>query len=243
MGLPFCAGIKSAYVKFVSKMPLSPSTTRLKVPLTQQELCAISQAISRDFSPQFWGGRVGRARKIKFSSQELLEISQQISREFAPSAVSHQSRLVLLAVSPRRLHVYWQLAKQRLNAVSSTPQPSAPLTLRIYPEVETENPLTPAYPAPPTWFDIAVNADHGQQDIVLPEPVPGAGPIQYHAALGESHADHSFTPLSYSNTATGQASPAEQTNGRLPAALAQFITPLRTASSSVIGLTASAQGQ
>lgn len=118
-------------------MPLSPPKRR-QILLSQQELFAISESIGRDYTPRFSRhGRAG-AHSAHFSSRELLDISQQIGRDFAPQRQAEQSQLVLMTVSPRRLHVYWQLAQQksRANALSLTAEALSPdseeLMLRIY---------------------------------------------------------------------------------------------------------------
>ena len=108
-------------------MPLSSAKFRNRIKLSRQEMCGISQAISRDFSPRFMAGKATGNRETQFSSQELLEISQQISREHAPSRANHPSGLVLLAVSPKRLHAYWHITKQRLiQALKRVERPTPP---------------------------------------------------------------------------------------------------------------------
>ena len=178
-------------------MPISSTTAVLPELLSQQELWSISQQISRDFSPRLWQQQVENGcRPAQLSSHELLEISQQIRREFAPSINQQQSQLLLLAVSPRRLHVYWQVAQRRIM----------PLTLRIH-----QQPTDPIMVA--SSFDVTVDGLQGDQDVWLPEPLAAGG--HYQAVLGEYDVAQSFAPILASNHA--ETPP-------LPVAIADFLT-------------------
>ncbi len=228
-------------------MSLSQSQLR-QITLSQQELCAISLAISRDFSPRFFRSRSGRSPQNQFSPQELREISRQICRDFAPSAISDKSRLVLLALAPRRLHVYWQIAGQRLrqSIKGSEIQPAQgdvpQLTLRIYPPptVQPENPSAEQQP----WIEIAVDNWQGQQDVRLPKaminPDNPAQPMPYHAVLGQVGADQSFEALAYSNLAVPPSSGRPPQDSLLSPQLVPFIM---SGSSSPSGKTTSGQGK
>lgn len=226
-------------------MPFS-SPKPSRIDLSQQEMCMISQAISRDFSPRFFGGR--RGRQTRFSSQELREISRLIARDYAPGLNDDKQRLVLLALAPRRLHVYWQLAKRRLpkadNAagqfLESTPPPE--LMLRIYPpaaEPSSREERTANLP----WLDIAVNDWQGHQDVLLPETLPKSGddkPKSYQAVLGLAAPGLDFKPLVFSNDV---APPRKQEwDNQQPLGLDEFIIPVSIPSSSN-GKTASGQGK
>lgn len=217
-----------------------------RITLSQQEMCVISQAISRDFSPQSFTSRVGAQTKNRFTPQELLEISQQISREYASTKLSHQSRLVLLALSPRRLHVYWQGAKRLLNETLNRIEPAQDLILRIYTQpdsqtIEAEKNALSQADVEPGWFDIAVTQTEGRQDVLLPKSVPANSLMHYRAALGQID-DHSiFTPQLYSNTAVAPQTMPIQTLIQLPNAIAQFIMP--TIDPASAGKTASGQGK
>lgn len=218
-----------------------------RITLSRQEMCIISQTISRDFSPRVFVSRVGRQAKIRFSSQELLEISRQISREYAPGKVTHQSRLVLLALSPRRLHAYWHVVKRRLNDALKRIEPSQETILRIYtqsepPVIETRKNESSRSEAKPDWFDIAVTQADGQQDILLPEWVSANSLMHYRAVLGQIDGDHNFTPLLYSNPADAPHSKPMQASIELPNAIARFIMPANNPVSSA-GKTASGQGK
>ncbi|MCK9606141.1 MAG: DUF4912 domain-containing protein [Methylomonas sp.] len=223
-------------------MPISSSNVRPRIVLSRQEMCIISQNISRDFSPRLFASRAGLQTKNHFTPRELLEISQQISREYAPNKVSHQARLVLLAVSPRRLHVYWHLAKRRLNEASTRVGVAQPMTLRIYTDTKTLPAPSPQPAAEQTWFDVSVDSLDGQQDVWLPEPLVTISPFRYLAALGEIDDEQIFTPRVYSNAASTPQTIKPERREELPNAMVPFIMPaLNTASSA--GKTASGQGK
>ncbi len=185
-------------------MPLTFNHLHDRITLTQQEMCMISQAISRDFSPRFFGSRVGRQSKQRFTPQELREISRLISRDYAPGKLGHQSRLVLLAVSPRRLHAYWHVAKRLLHDALQRIEPEQPMTLRIYTQADTRDPVASASSnkaEPAEWFDITVSPEQEQQDVLLPESGAMTTPVHYSAALGTTDSHRHFTPWVSSNTA------------------------------------------
>lgn len=218
-----------------------------RITLSQQEMCVISQVISRDFSPQLFASRVGGQAKKRFTPQELLEISQQISREYAPTKISHQSRLVLLALSPRRLHVYWQGAKRLLNEALNRIEPAQDMILRIYtqPEsqsIEAEKNASGQAEIEPGWFDIAVTQAEGQQDILLPEAVSANNLLHYRAELGQIDDKSIFTPQLYSNTTVAPQTMPIQARIQLPNAIAQFIMPAIESAFSA-DKTASGQGK
>jgi len=221
-------------------MPLPPAKFRNRIQLSRQEMCGISQAISRDYSPRFFASRTAHAPKAHFSPQELLDISKQISREYAPNRSSRQSRLVLLAVSPTRLHAYWHISKRRLRRAMKRIG-HHPITLRVYTQPESDSEETVANGTSITWVDIAITESDGQQDIYLPEPSPTSTPFQFRAVLGETNDDQSFTPLIYSNTTTPTQSIQPQERYAQPNTITQFIMSIHSASSP--GKTASGQGK
>ncbi|PPD32053.1 MAG: hypothetical protein CTY19_11860 [Methylomonas sp.] len=203
----------------------------------------ISQRISRDFSPRLFTSRAGQHQKIRFSPQQLLEISQQISREYAPHKISHQSRLVLLAVSPRRLHAYWHVAKRLLTAALQKIETPPPLTLRIYTDADPASNLAEQTRSEPAWFDVEINKPDGQQDIWLPESIAvSKSANQYRAVLGELRTDQVFTPVAYSHAAAKSYGDRMWMRNDLPEAMAQFIIVAPNLASSA-GKTASGQGK
>lgn len=229
-------------------MPFS-SPKPSRIVLSQQEISMISQAISRDFSPRFFGGRRGRGRQTRFSSQELREISRLIARDYAPALKDDKQRLVLLALSPRRLHVYWQIAKRRLPkvdqavglALESTTPPTE-LMLRIYPPAADASPLADRAVSPP-WLDIVVDDWQGHRDVLLPETLPesrGTEPKSYQAVLGLAAPGADFKPLVFSNDVTTPRQPEPDSRHRF--GLDEFIIPV-SIPSSTNGKTASGQGK
>ena len=223
-------------------MPLSSSHARNRIPLSRQEMCIISQEISRDFSPRLFRSRIGRQAKRRFTPQELLEISQQISREYAPGKISQPARLVLLSVSPRRLHAYWHVAKSRLKRALQPSEPVEPMTLRIYTEQKLQALPVEPVATEPVWFDVIVSGEEGRQSIWLPENMAGAADLQYRAALGEIHGDHVFSPQLFSNATFSPHIMPQEAHIELPNAIAQFIMTDSNLASSA-GNTASGQGK
>ena len=203
----------------------------------------ISQRISRDFSPRLFTRRTGQHQPSRFSPQELLEISQQISREYAPSKISHQSRLVLLAVSPRRLHAYWHVAKRLLTAALQKIEPPPAMTLRIYSDDVPASEVNEQADNQPAWFDVAVNKADGQQDIWLPESF-AVDKVAHHyrAVMGELRTNQIFTPLVYSHAVAKSYLERPQALHSLPEAMAQFIM-IDSPPASSAGKTASGQGK
>jgi hypothetical protein len=223
-------------------MPVSSSNFRNRIKLSRQEMCMISQAISRDFSPRFLGGRSRYAARIQFSARELLDISSQISREFAPGKLNHQSRLVLLAVSPRRLHAYWHVAKQRLEQALKRVEQEQPMTLRIYAQLEPQAKTSEQPNAEQAWLDVAIENKEGHRDIWLPEPVAGSESVHYRAVLGDRRGDQLFTPLVYSNITVAPGTKQALAWGELPNAIAQSIMAAGNPASSS-GKSVSGQGK
>ncbi len=221
-------------------MPSKPNDSQHRLTLSQQEMCSISQAISRDFSPRLFASRLGRRERMRFAPQELREISRLISRDFAPSRVSHQPSLVLLAVSPRRLYAYWHVAKRLLNNALQRTAPE-PMTLRIYAQsVDSTSPVN-ASPEQENWFDVVIDNNLGQQDVWVPERFSSHGPRQFSAVLGKKSSDHPFQPITFSNSAAVPHSLPPLLPPGVSNVLLQSIMPVRPASSA--GKTASSQGK
>lgn len=208
----------------------------------------ISQSISRDFSPRLYASRSAPKIEAPFSAQELLEISRHISREYAPSRASQQSRLVLLAVSPEKLHAYWHIAKRRLTQALKRLEQPLPMTLRIYTEAKAEAQTdTEASQTSPSanqaqWFDLTINQVTGQQDIYLPALPDTSTPVRYRAALGESLGDKVFIPLAYSNITSAPHSIALEEYHELPNAITESIMQ-GTLPASSSGQSGSGQGK
>lgn len=222
-------------------MPFSSSNVRQRIALSRQEMCIISQGISRDFSPRLFSSRVGRRAKTRFTPRELLEISREISREYAPNKVSHQARLVVLAVSPRRLHVYWHIAKRLLTDALNRLEQVQPMTLRIYADSNPPQAPVGALAAESAWFDVSVSGADGQRDIWLPETLAKAADARYRAVLGVTAGGQAFTPRVYSNAALTPRAMQPERRAELPNAMVPFIMPASNTASSA-GKTASGQG-
>ena len=118
------------------------------------------------------------------------------------------------------------------------------MTLRIYaqPEPETGAGRSEQIDNQPTWFDIAVDSQDGQQDIFLPAPAPNVDAIRYRAVLADVIGDQVFSPLAYSNIAVAPGLKPPVMDHELPKAIAQSIMTASSPASSA-GKTASAQGK
>lgn len=171
-------------------MTLLHSGHRSKLNLSTEEILAISQEISRNFTPRF-SSRIS-AGKIRLSPRELLDIGQEISRDFAPKLSYDAPELMLLPVDPRHLHACWHLGEtQEIPAPDDDGE--ARLTLRIYsqPDEKQESAETAS------WFDIAIDNAKAGQSVSLSEAA--AGETVYSAAIGLCHPDDGFTILARSN--------------------------------------------
>ncbi|MDD4915931.1 MAG: DUF4912 domain-containing protein [Methylococcales bacterium] len=194
-------------------MTLLQSAASIRIELSQPELCDISQAISRAFSPCF----MSRFAELRFSAQELLAVSQEISRDFAPQRLAGGHSLVLLPVDPRHLHVYWRLAEPRRE-----PDAGQPLTLRLFPGPERPPALPPPARQENRYFDIVVKDDQHRLQVELPAGGPG---VRYQAALGRLDAGREFTAYAYSNPADMPFRQPPAETASLSAPIARFVLP------------------
>jgi hypothetical protein len=225
-------------------MRSTPSNARHRIALSRQELYMISQSINREFSPRQFAGRASRKpSNSRFTPRELLDISQQISRDYAPGLAGHQPGLVLLMVSPRRLHAYWHLAKKRLNSLSPAKGAEQPMTLRIYAE-SASNPQQTEIQQDgiPQWFDMAISPADGHQDIWLPEASSSLANTRYRAELGEVRSGDNFVAEVSSNTALVAPPGASDEHGELTNPVLQAIMTVTLPAASG-GKTASGQGK
>lgn len=171
-------------------MTLPHSGHSPEINLSTEEMLAISQEISRDFTPRF-SSRIS-AEKIRLSPRELLDIGQEISRDFAPKLSHDAPELMLLPVDPRHLHAYWHLGESR-EIPAPDDDDEVQFTLRIYSQSDEEQETTEAA----SWFDIPIdNAKIGQS---VPLSEAAAGETAYSAAIGLCRPDDSFTVLARSN--------------------------------------------
>ncbi|MCQ8103889.1 DUF4912 domain-containing protein [Methylomonas sp. SURF-2] len=223
-------------------MPFSSSDVRPPIVLSRQEMCIIGQHISRDFSPRLFASRVAPRANSRFTPRELLEISRQISREYSPNKASHRARLVLLPVSPRRLHVYWHIAKGLSADSPNRPDQSGAMTLRIYADAKASSKPLERADAEPAWFDLGVSGADGQRDVWLPEALATSADARYRAVLGEKAGQGEFKPWVYSNTASTPHAVRPDRRAELPDAMLPFIMPALNNAASA-GKTASGQGK
>lgn len=189
-----------------------------KINLSAEELLAISQEISRDFTPCF-SSRIS-AGNIRLSPRELLDISQEISRDFAPKLSYDAPELMLLPVDPRHLHAYWHLGESQ-EILAPGDDSEARLTLRIYSQPDEEQEAAETA----SWFDIAIDNAKAKagQSVPLSET---AGETAYSAAIGLCYPDDSFTVLARSNRVHAPVERAEWSQGHEHS----VTSPSRTAS-------------
>ena len=206
-------------------MAFLQSEPRTRIILSAPEMLAISQIISREFSPCFTKRDAVSARTMTFTAQELLSISREVSREFAPRSAENRSNLVLLPVDAHRLHAYWHLAENRPNAATK-PAAEEKLILRIYkdPSAQLE---TADGVEEPLWFDIAIGSGESRREVILPadtDTVFANTSSTYSAAIG-AIGDHGFTAVVCSNNAEIPKPRPRWDNSRLSAAVSRFIMP------------------
>lgn len=219
-------------------MVFPPSHSKARILLEAEEIRDISLKINREFAPRRFKPTRHAYATASFAPQELCNISQQISREFAPRIISpvveKPAELLLLPVDPRHLHVSWQAETPQPQAITNTPsaaaaiqpEPSDPLTLRVFSHPQTTVDANIIDEAPNLWFDVSIAADCFQQQITLP-PAADNQPCQYQVALGSLDANQHFIPRCYSNTATTPVVDAPW-----PAIMIPFIRPQQASPSS-----------
>jgi hypothetical protein len=156
-----------------------------QINLSAEEMLAISQEISRNFTSCFTSPALALVEKIRLSPMELLDIGEEIGRDFAPKPSCHSPELMLLPVDPGHLYVYWNLGEH------SKPD-NDQLVLRIYSESDEESEAAETA----SWFDVAIDSPATHQQVSLPDPVEETA---FSAAIGHCGADHSFIELAHSN--------------------------------------------
>lgn len=159
-----------------------------KINLSAKDMLAISQEISRNFTPCFSSWMPEVVENIRLSSRELLDIGEEIGRDFAPKPSYKTSELMLLPVDPGHLYAYWSLGENRENSTPDNDQ----LTLRIYSQADEQTADTETA----SWFDVAIDSPMTHQQVSLPSPVDDTA---YSAAIGKCGADDSFIEFAHSN--------------------------------------------
>lgn len=204
--------------------PFSETKAFAQPVLSRHDLLDIAEAISRDFAPRFAPASPHQSGNcLQLSRQELLTISEQISREYTPRSSTQNNKLVLLPVTPDRLHAYWHFHNETVPANPDNTQPQPELTLRIFLQT-AEQAETPEQTAS-NWFDISVEPTQIQQSITLPHHSAG----QMTAVLGSRGDKSNFHALLYSNTT--QIPDSDAKHHPLSPVLSALITPYQTPSS------------
>ncbi|PPD19269.1 MAG: hypothetical protein CTY23_12170 [Methylomonas sp.] len=184
----------------------------------------IACLIHRDFSPAFASVHAANAG-MALTRQELQDVAEHIRREFTPSRSSRPAQLVLLPVSPTRLHVYWHITAADVGA-------DMRWILRLYQQATSPTPA-PAIALPAAadeWLDLIVEKPLGQTDILLSGPA--ATGMSYRATLAPiAGHSHSNSPL-HSKPAHAIVTSGDNPTENLPPALAAFLLPALPSTSS-----------
>ncbi|GAB6142226.1 hypothetical protein JCM14076_29550 [Methylosoma difficile] len=143
--------------------------------LSQQDLLAISNTISRDYAPSLQSEMADSSTLHYLAPAEILSISTDITHSFTPQVADDSHHLVLLPLDPNNLYAYWQVGSEHFGF---TPPEEENLKLRLSNNIKA-SPL-----------EIPVS-HQGQQTISIH---PQAGVTQYQLALGYENTGH-FAPL------------------------------------------------
>lgn len=172
-------------------MALSQSRHSSRIRLSPREMLAISEQVSRDFTPLYCSRLSAKKSQLRLSAREMRSVSDEISREFAvrPTPQLPHSEIVLLPVDPDHLHAYWHFDEKQLEE-----KPVPPLTLRIYsmPDSRTEAGVKPE------WFDRPIESGSAQYKITVPATMTSH---YYSATIGWQADDYHFVPIASSETA------------------------------------------
>lgn len=174
--------------------------------LTPDEMLAISQDISRHFSPSPLNSAAGSLRDAAsgyhFSPAALSEISTLIGRRHARPPTETDAPLTLLPVDPFHCYVYWR---------NVSLQPDDALILRIFWRPSAD----PSLNFSAVWFDNPVERLPLRQKIRLP-----LDNAYYSAGIGRLDNDNGLSLLACSNIIhVPSAGACEQLNpARKPAA-------------------------
>lgn len=163
-----------------------------KINLSAKQMRAISQEISREFTPCFFNQMPMLDEKIRLTSRELLDIGEEIRRDFAPKVSFDTSELILLPVGPGHLYVYWSIPESN-EAEVIVNDGKEHLTLRIYGQADEPNQSSEIE----RLIDIQIDSPHSRQQVFL--PVVDAE-TAYTAEIGKyDDVDDKFVVLAHSN--------------------------------------------
>jgi hypothetical protein len=201
--------------------PAKPS----EIALSQQELRAISLAISRDFAPYLHNPIPRQVSPVRLTPSEIREISTTINAAFTPKADASVNHLVLLPVDPENLYAYWQLTGESFRFAQQAVQS---LTLRIASNQSTMP------------FDYAVDTNQGQQKITVAKPL---SPTVYSAALGQCQTDNVFSIFAHSNQLCIASNSSAETHKTRHIAFSQLTPSLNISGNTTKQISKTASGQ
>lgn len=163
------------------------SENKFQKQLSSKALCAISQKISRDYSPSPDTPSSSQCNQLTSSTQDLLEVSRNISQYYSPKLASNSRKLVILPIDPQHIYVYWNLANNQQAALAESLS-SDPLTLKIYLQPDSVLSIN----APETVINMPVNAINARETIELP---PTKEKVSYSASIGTATQSPQFISL------------------------------------------------
>jgi hypothetical protein len=173
-------------------MEFSYSKYNPQIKLSPKDMLEISLEINQAFAPVLFEKTTTPDDEYILSSQEMFEISEEISLDFAPKATNNKQELVLLPIDPDHVHAYWNLSDGKASDTQKNTFQDE-LTLRVYSKPETTTHIATTKP----WFDVAINSNQSQQNIVLPTH---SQQNSYSATIGKRDQGNTLTRLADSNT-------------------------------------------
>lgn len=171
--------------------PSHCSDNKFQAPISAKEMFKISHEISNDFCPAAPVKNDKTSAKDKLSAKELLKVSQNIGLYFAPKILPDISKLTLLAIDPRHLYVYWNLAENQPNSLLQSMHKDK-LVLRIYSQLKNDKKATNSKP----FIEIPIQNIRHQKTINVPL---AHKQTLYSACIGNPSPTDSFTSLVKSN--------------------------------------------
>ena len=153
-----------------------------------EEMLIISDKISRHYSPIAPIKISKNTADTDLSAQQLLEVSDNISLYYTPKTTSDITDLTVLAIDPRHLYVYWNLAEDNARSLLQIMN-SDELLLRIYSQSEQDKLHSGSNPL----FEIPVHNVQFQKKIKVPI---ASEQTVYSAYIGKSPSKNTFISIS-----------------------------------------------
>jgi hypothetical protein len=179
----------------------------------------ISDEISRHYSPIAPIKTPKNTSKTDLSAQELLEVSDNISLYYAPKTTTDITDLTVLAIDPRHIYVYWNIAEDNARPLLQSMN-SDELMLRIYSQPEHNKLHAQSTPL----LEIPVHNIQFQKKIKVPK---ASEQTVYFAYIGKCPSKNTFISLVKSNELhTGIPVTATHSNQAIASADKMLIKPM-----------------